>query len=257
MKICNLASGSKGNCTYIQSNGTSILIDDGLSTKDLLTRARSVDLDLSKISAIVVTHEHTDHIKGVQSLSKLLDVPVYIHNLSLDNCKVWNAKLCNCNMDLDFEIGNLQLSPFRLPHDSAYNQGYVVSDGKSTFAIATDLGVVQENVAQKLARAQCVMLESNHDILLLKNGAYPYPLKQRILSANGHLSNIDCAETAVRLVQSGLKNLLLSHLSEDNNTPELAFEQTRDTLKKNNIVEGKDVVVEVASQYKPSRIITI
>ncbi|MEG1609542.1 MAG: MBL fold metallo-hydrolase, partial [Clostridia bacterium] len=110
MKICNLASGSKGNCTYIQSNSTSILIDEGLSAKELFLRAKAMDIELSKIDAIVITHEHIDHIRGAQSFSKKVDAPIYIHPKSLQNCKDWTAKLGEANMDFDFDIGDIMLS---------------------------------------------------------------------------------------------------------------------------------------------------
>lgn len=255
MKICCLASGSRGNSTYIESNNTSILVDAGLSAKDLTLRASQMDIDLKNLSGIVVTHEHIDHIRGVERLSKLYNIPIYMHEKSIERCPKLNAIFADANMDCDFEIGDLQISPFRLPHDSAYNQGYVVDDGKSVFAVATDLGAASDNVVKKLSRAECVLLESNHDINLLKNGSYPMALKQRILSSCGHLSNSDCAEVAATLALSGVKRLILAHLSEENNTPELAFEQTRLALEKNNIKEGEEIVVEVAMQYKPLRVI--
>lgn len=257
MKICNLASGSKGNCTYIESKSTSILIDEGLCVTEFLKRAAIVDIDVKSIKAIVVTHEHTDHVKGVARLAKLLNSKVYMHPKSLFKLKDIPAKIAQVNMDEQFCIDDLCITPFRLPHDSAYNQGYTVCDELASFSIATDLGVANSNVVERLAKSDCVLLESNHDLDLLKKGSYPYVLKQRILSNLGHLSNHDCANVAVELAKGNVKRLILGHLSEDNNTPELAFENTRSALEINNMKEGKDIIVSVASQYKPTRIINL
>lgn len=251
MKFCNLASGSKGNCTVISTGNITLMIDDGLNIRDLTQRARLANIDLSSIDAVLVTHEHSDHIKGIASLVKKYSIPLYCHKDSADYLDPQaSAYLVDRDMDLPFEIGDMQISPFRLPHDSSYNLGYRLSDGKRSVSIATDLGCVNESIIHNLAESDLIMLESNHDIDMLRQGAYPFMLKQRILSKNGHLSNDECAQSIATLAKYGTKHFVLAHLSQDNNTPELAFECTAKALENARFIEGKDVFVETAFQYK-------
>ena len=251
MKFCNLASGSKGNCTIVSSDSVTLMIDDGLNIRDLMQRARAANIDLSAIDAILVTHEHSDHIKGIAPLVKKYSIPIYCHKESAYGLDTYATPyLVDCDMDLPFEIGNIHISPFRLPHDSAYNLGYRLSDGKNTVSIATDLGCMNESIMRNLAESDLIMLESNHDIDMLRQGAYPFMLKQRILGKNGHLCNDDCAESIATLAKYGTKHFVLAHLSQDNNTPELAFECTAKALENARLIEGKDVFVETAMQYK-------
>ena len=251
MKFCNLASGSKGNCTIISAGGVNLMIDDGLNIRDLEQRALAANIDLRSLSAILVTHEHSDHVKGLSALVKKYSVPIYCHEKSaryLDERAA--AYVMSQNMDLPFEIGGLQIKPFRLPHDSEYNLGYKFSDGKKSAAIATDLGFVNESIVDEFAGCELVMLESNHDIDMLRSGSYPFALKQRILGKNGHLSNDECAKTIAELAARGTKRFVLAHLSQDNNTPELAFERTARALESAGFCEGRDVLVETALQYR-------
>ena len=207
MKICNLASGSKGNCTWVSNNGTNVLIDDGISLRELKKRIEgaSLDLDLRKLNAIVITHEHSDHIKGLKMLSKTYNIPVYIHAKSLQY--IFDEEILknvvDQNMDKPFDIGELHITPFRLPHDSAYNLGYKFDDGKNQFSIATDLGYVSDSTLENLKGSKMVMLEANHDLQMLRNGPYPAYLKHRIESKNGHLCNEDSANTSTNLCKSG------------------------------------------------------
>ena len=251
MKFCNLASGSKGNCTIVSSDNITLMIDDGLNIRDLTQRAREANIDLSAIDAILVTHEHSDHIKGIASLVKKYSIPLYCHKESAKGLDAYSsAYLVDRDMDLPFDIGDIHISPFRLPHDSNYNLGYRLIDGKRTISIATDLGCINEGIIRNLAESDLVMLESNHDIDMLRQGAYPFLLKQRILGKNGHLSNDECAQSITELAKYGTKHFVLAHLSQDNNTPELAFECTAKALESARIIEGKDVFVETAFQYK-------
>ncbi|MDE5990702.1 MAG: MBL fold metallo-hydrolase [Clostridia bacterium] len=251
MKFCNLASGSKGNCTIISSDHATLMIDDGLNIRDLMQRARSANIDLSAIDAILVTHEHSDHIKGIAPLVKKYSIPIYCHKESAYALDAYASPyVVERDMDLQFEIGDIQITPFRLPHDSNYNLGYKLSDGKRSVAIATDLGYMNESIMRSLAESDLIMLESNHDIDMLRQGSYPFLLKQRILGKNGHLSNDECAQTISALAKYGTRHFVLAHLSQDNNTPELAFERVAKALENADLVEGKDVFVETALQYK-------
>lgn len=257
MKVCNLASGSKGNCTCVTTGSTSVIIDQGLNLRELARRSQERDFSLRRLSAIIITHEHSDHIKGVSKLAETYSIPVYIHKASRATLNWQSDLLVDVDMDMPFEIGDLSIDPFRLPHDSVYNLGYRITNGVKTMSIATDLGVVTDNVINKLGNCDFVMLESNHDMQMLLKGRYPYYLKQRILSTQGHLSNEECAKAVTSMAKQGLRKVMLAHLSQDNNTPELAFEKTKQYLKDNNIKEGKDIALEIASQSKPSEWIQI
>ncbi len=251
MDFINIASGSKGNCTIVSSNNTSLMIDNGLNIRTLEERARTSNIDLGKINALIVTHEHFDHIRGISAFVSKYHIPVYCHAASrygLDAKAL--AYVQNTDMDLPFEIGDIAIAPFRLPHDSNYNLGYRLSDGKKIVTVATDLGCMNDAIFSNLEKSDLVMLESNHDVQMLKNGTYPYPLKQRILGKNGHLSNDECADTILKLSKAGTKHFVLAHLSQDNNTPELAFECTEKTLDKQGVKEGVDAYVDIALQFR-------
>lgn len=251
MDFVNIASGSKGNCTVVSSNNTTLLIDDGINIRTLEERARLSNIDLRNVNALLITHEHCDHIKGIASFVSKYHIPVYCHSESrygLDSKTL--AYVQDNDMDLPFEIGDITVKPFRLPHDSNYNLGYRLSDGKKTVTIATDLGCMNDAIFANLEKSDLVMLESNHDIQMLKNGSYPFLLKQRILGKNGHLSNDECADTVLMLSKAGTKHFVLAHLSQDNNTPELAFECTEKTLDKQGVKEGIDAYVDIALQFR-------
>ncbi|MDE6362618.1 MAG: MBL fold metallo-hydrolase [Clostridia bacterium] len=254
MEFCNLASGSRGNCSVISTNRVTIMVDDGLNLRTLAERARLANLDLSKVDAVLITHEHSDHVKGIASFCKKYSVPVYCHSESKEFV---DPMICpyivDRDMDTPFELGDLTITPFRLPHDSNYNLGYKISQGNQAISVATDLGFVSESTLDKLKGSDLVVLESNHDIDMLREGAYPFILKQRILGKNGHLSNDDCAAAILDLARSGTKRFLLAHLSQDNNTPEIAFDCAAKNLENNNFIEGQDVFVDIANQYKSTR----
>lgn len=259
MRICALASGSKGNSIYVESSGTSIIIDNGLSLKDLKSRADICGIDLNKIKAILVTHEHIDHIKGVGILSRATNAVVYAPPLCYDKFKSklgnFNYAGNNDNYESGFDIENIKVSAFRTPHDSSYSVGYKLESEGKTCVIATDLGVVTQGILDNLLGADMAVLESNHDVEMLKNGSYPIELKKRILSSKGHLSNDMTARTIGRLVESGTKKILLAHLSEDNNRPEIAYAQSYKVIE--NLGAAGDVNLDIAWQYKPSKITEI
>lgn len=251
MDIINLASGSAGNCTYISSGTTSILLDNGLGIRTLENRSKEAGIDLSKISAVVITHEHSDHIKGVSAFCEKYSKKLYIHEKSYNASLSAFGKIRPENEDFtkDFLIGDLCLTPFRVPHDAVMTFGYIIDDGKAKFGYATDLGIISESVMKKLATTKALVLESNHDEeLLIKNPMYPNYLKKRILGTLGHLSNETSAKAMVQLVNSGVEKIMLAHLSEKNNYPELAFDVAVNTLKANGIKEGVDVKINVAQQ---------
>lgn len=251
MDFINIASGSKGNCTVVSTKNTMLLIDDGLNIRTLLERARLANIDLKNVTAMLVTHEHSDHIKGIAALLGKYSFPVYCHEESREGLDIKVLPyLADQDMDKPFEIGDIEIDPFRLPHDSRYNLGFRLKDKNHTVTVATDLGCMNDAIFERLKGSDLVMLESNHDIQMLKNGDYPFLLKQRILGKNGHLSNDECADTISKLSKTGTKHFVLAHLSQDNNTPELAFECTEKALDKQHVKEGVDAYVDIAMQFR-------
>ncbi len=231
-----LFSGSSGNCVFIQHNDEEILVDAGVSYKRICAALNSVGSDISRIKALLVTHEHSDHIKALDVLSKHTDVPIYINSKSAkaffcpeDELFCGHAVIAEPGETVTFD--GLEVNIFPTPHDSMGSVGYhfSFSDGKR-FALATDIGHMTGDILQYLTGCKEIVLESNHDIKMLNNGPYPYLLKKRILSDRGHLSNEACAEIVPRLVENGTKKIILAHLSEENNTPSLAYQTSAEAL---------------------------
>lgn len=263
MRTVNLSSGSKGNCTYIESSQARILIDDGLSYINLKQRLTQIGVDPSSIDAILLTHEHTDHLGGINSfLKKNKNTKVYIPAFAKDFCISGIMELPQTQIvwfsTSDFFIKDITISCFVLPHDSKFCVGYSLYFSQRKISIATDLGYISDDVINCLAGSNILYLESNHDEhLLMKNPKYPMKTKKRILSNKGHLSNNACAHALAKLVPSGVVQVVLSHLSEENNTPNLAYSTIKSILKDYGIVEGKNVFVDVAYQYKVGTIFNL
>lgn len=247
-------SGSSGNCTLISSGDTSVLIDAGVSAKRICDGLKERDNDIKNISGIFITHAHTDHIKGLNVLLKKNKIPIYItcgtykeavsQGLSADDNLINIIKAGEL-----LSIEDMEVCPFATLHDAAESVGYTFSlnEGRK-IGYATDLGTVTNEVENSLTGCDFVILESNHDINMLKNGFYPYMLKKRILSDNGHLSNKACADEAVKLAASGATRFVLSHISRENNLPRLAFSETANALNACGLKEGTDYLLECAPQ---------
>lgn len=250
-RFCSLFSSSSGNSTYIGSSKTGVLIDAGVSAKKMKEALLSRDIDPSKLGGIFITHEHSDHIKGVRILASTFKIPVYATEgtmAALEENGTVTAKFPYQVIPYEgLEIGDVFVRPFRTPHDSRESCGYRIefSDGQKA-AIATDVGKITEEIRSSILGCELVMLESNHDIGMLQNGAYPYALKRRILSEVGHLSNVACADMAAELISKGTSRLFLGHLSQDNNFPGLAYQTNLSTIsEKTGAVVGKDYLMEV------------
>lgn len=243
LKLINLVSGSSGNSSVLSSDNGSLLIDTGFSYNEFLMYCDDYGINPKSIKGILVTHDHADHIKGVENISECLGVPVYAHNKVLDVIAKRRGARCEYNESFEngFELFGLKINPFRLPHDAKFTAGYRITDGVTTVAMATDLGQMTDGVFANLSGADIVYLESNHDTRMLNMGSYPEFLKRRIMGMRGHLSNDVTADTVVKLCKTGTKKVMLAHLSEQNNTPELAFHTTRCALNDNDILEGVDV----------------
>jgi phosphoribosyl 1,2-cyclic phosphodiesterase len=257
--ICSLFSGSSGNCIYIGNDDSAILVDAGVSALRITKELKKIGTDISKIKGVVLTHEHSDHIKGALVLCRRNNIPIYGNQATLEGAGLSSSlpKLCRqFKTGSEFEIDGIGITSFSVPHDTPDPVGYrfyFEKDGKQA-AIATDIGHISESVLNGILGADFALVESNHDINMLKAGAYPYFLKRRILSKTGHLCNDDCAKLCVKLVEKGAKNIVLGHLSKENNLPSIAMLTTLQRLKEEGIEVGKEVALEVAMRDCASKI---
>ncbi len=239
----SLYSGSSGNCLLVETSNTKILIDAGESAKKISSALSSIDIDPSNIDAILVTHEHSDHIKGLGTLSKKYNIPVYANSKTWDAMEEQSAKIEEKNIkkftiEENFEIGDLKVHPFKIPHDAANPCGFNIFFNNKKISIATDIGHMTSNIVHKLEDSSFILLESNYDPNILKCSSYPYLLKQRIAGPNGHLPNEEAGKTISFLTHSGLESVMLGHLSKENNFPELAYKTVVDELIQNNYNEN-------------------
>ena len=248
LKISPLFSGSKGNCSLIQSDNTNILLDAGYDCRYIVKALESHGLTPKDIDAIVITHEHNDHISALPVWTRTYPTPIYAPTLITDYVRqrVYFADVYDVRGS--FTVGEVSVDVYECSHDARCCFGYRFSCGDSHFACVTDTGCVTDGLVDFLAPCSTVMLESNHDVDMLLKGEYSYVLKQRILSDFGHLSNAQAASVLTRLTDA-TKNVILAHLSENNNTRELAFSCAVNALATKGVTEGKDVNVYVANQY--------
>ena len=251
MRVCNLSSGSDGNITYIETQSAKILIDIGLSCTEVKNRLKFIGVEPEEITAILITHEHSDHIKGLDVFVSKYKPKVFVHEKGIDAVfeKMKKAdKNCFYKFtDDDFTLGETVISNVCLPHDSKYCSGYIISSNQRKIAIITDLGHTNDVIINKIKGSSLVYLECNHDIKMLQeNPTYPQVLKTRILGKHGHLSNMACAKVVEQLAHSGTKQVMLSHLSTHNNKPELAYSEVCSYLKSVGINEGEHIKISVA-----------
>lgn len=255
MRTVSLSSGSKGNCIYIESDKCRFLIDIGISCATLEEKLRLINVDPNTISAILITHEHSDHCLGVGAFARKYKTKIYMHTDGYPYIIKKIGKIAPeqivCFTNTDFFIGDTTIRSFQIPHDSNFCVGYVLSCGNKKVAVATDMGHYHNVIISNLKNVDLIYLEANHDEkMLLNNPKYSASLKNRILSPKGHLSNTNCGRLICELVGNGLKQVVLSHLSEENNTPSLAYNTVKNVLAQHGIIEGKHVCVDVATQYK-------
>ena len=258
MYFCNFGSGSKGNSTFIKAGDSSILIDQGFSGKEVERRMKEFDIDPRKILAIVVTHEHSDHTKGVGILARRYDIPVYITPKTKNALKEDFFKKVKLNFFQSgdrFGIGDVKIKTFHTPHDAVDPIGMVCSDGHKKIGLATDIGDVRNSVTHFLSDLDLLYLESNHDLEMLQKGPYPLFLKQRVKSRVGHLSNQQSLKflKSIKSQNPELSYLILSHLSKKNNKPYQVKELFEEDATKNS----EDYNIEVASQDRPTRVFKI
>ncbi len=260
-KFCSLYSGSSGNSLFIETPNTKILIDAGESAKKIETALNEIQVDVHDIDAILVTHEHSDHIKGLGTLTKKFHLPVYANRETWEAMPEVLAKVQEENKNLfhineNFDIGELKIRPFSIPHDAANPCGFNIYYNDQKISIATDIGHMNSKIIKNLEESSFILLESNYDPNILKCSRYPYSLKQRIAGPNGHLSNEAAGKTISYLMKCGLKNVMLGHLSKENNFPELAYKTVIDELCSQSFDENA-IKIGIANRSMPSPVLNL
>ncbi len=244
LSFCPLASGSNGNACCVSSARTAVLIDAGLPGRTIEALLHENNLSPDSLSAILVTHEHTDHIAGVGVLSRKYGLPVYANAATwaamearLGEIRPQNVRVFETGQD--FYIKDICVNPIPISHDAAEPVGYAMMSGANKLVMLTDLGFMPDYALDAAEYADAIVIESNHDVELVKNGPYPGQLKRRILSSRGHLSNADCGKALVKLFSRGVRTAILGHLSKDNNNEALAMETVVEALRLSDIMEMK------------------
>lgn len=224
MRFCVLGSGSKGNCTFVESGKTAVLIDAGFSGIEIERRLASIGGDISQISAILVTHEHGDHVKGVSILSRRHKIRVFVNQKTREAAGklLENLHGFTCfSTGSSFQIDDLEVHPFSTSHDTVDPVGFTINDGKACLGYCTDTGMVSKLIHHHLSFCHGLVLECNHDLEMLKNGHYPVHVQQRVRSKKGHLANPQTLEVLKQLYHDGLEKVVLAHISESNNSSEI------------------------------------
>lgn len=255
--FCSFASGSSGNCYYIGSQHEGVIVDVGIYANDVMKGLTANDIPLQNIRGIFITHDHIDHVKGLQTLVKKCPIPIYAHADCLQGLQEGRATN-GIDVALMHEIEPLQtitvcgisVTPFPVMHDGRGAMGYHFDCEGHTLTIATDIGVLDKEVKNYLQKADSIVIESNYDLEMLEKGPYPYALKQRIKGPFGHLSNTESARFVAENYRSGLKNIMLCHLSENNNTPELAMKCLYDQFRKTRVAPDPNTSIFPLPRHK-------
>ena len=263
LEMCSIASGSSGNCIYVGSDSSHILIDAGISGKKIENGLGFIDLKADEMQGILITHEHIDHIQGLGVMARRYQIPIYATKATIEAIK--NIKSVGqideglfkiIEAGKEFEIGNLTIKPVHISHDAADPVAYKVMNDGNKMAVITDLGTYDESLVSEFLNLDALLLEANHDINMLQTGPYPYYLKQRIIGDKGHLSNERSGQLLCRLLHDKLKAVLLGHLSKENNYEELAYEAVRlEVTMGDNPYSGDDFPIIVAKRNEMSPLI--
>lgn len=265
MRLCSIASGSSGNCVYVGSDTTHLLLDVGISGKRTEAGLQELGLKMSDIDGIFITHEHADHINGLGVLARKYGVPIYGTKGTIDAIrqtrslgKIDESLFRYIKADEKCRVKDVTLYPIRTSHDAAESVAYRLSHDRQKIAVITDLGCYNEYTVECLKGLDVLYLEANHDVHMLQVGPYPYYLKQRILSERGHLSNEAAGRLLSRVLHDNMKAIVLGHLSQENNLPELAYESVRVEVTMADVpYSGNDFPMYVAKRNEVSQMITI
>ncbi|MBR1770943.1 MAG: MBL fold metallo-hydrolase [Lachnospiraceae bacterium] len=265
MRLCSIASGSSGNCIYVGSEATHLLIDVGISGKRTESGLNDLGLTGRDVDGILVTHEHADHINGLGVMARKYDIPIYATRGTIEAVKripsvgrIDEALFQEVREDEKLIIKDLTIHPMKVSHDAAQPVAYRIAYGKKRIAVCTDLGHFTDYTVDCLQGMDALLLEANHDVNMLQVGPYPYPLKQRILGDKGHLSNENSGRLLSRILHDKLQAIFLGHLSKENNLPELAYESVRmEITLGDNPYNANDFPIQVARRSEPSPVLTL
>lgn len=263
MELCSIASGSSGNCICVGTQESHLLVDAGISGKRIESGLNSVGLKTSEMEAILVTHEHIDHIAGLGVLARRYGLPIYGTQGTLDAVRAVKS-VGEIDQELmhpivpeqEFQIGDMIVHPISISHDAADPVAYIMKTDDKKIGVITDLGTYDDCLVEKLQEMDILLLEANHDVRMLQTGSYPYPLKQRILGDKGHLSNVLSGRLLGRLLHDRFRAVVLGHLSQENNFAELAYETVRlEVSMGENPYKGDDFPIYVAKRSEASQMI--
>ena len=265
MKLCSIASGSSGNCIYVGSEHTNILIDAGISKKKIEEGLDKIGVSGEDLDGILITHEHSDHIQGLGVFSRKYKVPIYATKgtiAGIENYKslgkMPEGLFYPIQSDEEFVLRDLTIKPFSVSHDAIEPTGYRIGKDKKSIAIATDLGNYDKYIVENLKDVNALVLEANHDVHMVEVGPYPYPLKRRVLGEQGHLSNELSGRLLCDILHDDLQCVMLGHLSKENNYESLAYETVKlEVTLGDNKYNGDDVHIIVAKRDTVSELITV
>ncbi len=265
MRLCSIASGSSGNCIYVGSERTHLLVDTGISKKRIEAGLHHLGLKGEEISGILITHEHIDHIQGLGVFSRKFAVPIFatkgtVAGISACNSlgKMPEGLLNVIETDSKFCLGEIEVHPFAISHDAKEPCGYRMESGSAKVAVATDLGYYDDYIVDNLKDLDALLIEANHDVKMLELGPYPYPLKRRVMGEKGHLSNESSGRLLSSILNEKMKGILLGHLSKENNYEELAYETVKLEITMGpSGYQGEDLPLMVARRDTVSEIITV
>ncbi len=265
MELCSIASGSSGNCIYVGTDDTHIMIDAGISGKRIENGLNSIGLKTSELQGILITHEHSDHISGLGVVARRYGIPMYATEGTVEAIKripsvgkIDELLFRPIEAGKDFTIGDMKIEPIAISHDAAEPVAYIVRQGDKSMGVITDLGIYDDNIVERLQGLDVLLLEANHDVHMLQAGRYPYPLKQRILSERGHLSNESSGRLLGKVLHDNFKAVVLGHLSQENNYASLAYETVRlEVSLGDNPYKGDDFPIYVADRSEVSKVIAV
>jgi len=262
--MCSIASGSSGNCIYVGSESTHLLIDTGISKKRIEAGLSELKVKGEELTGILITHEHSDHIQGLGVISRKYEIPIYASGGTIAGIEQYSALgkmpegLLNViQIDQPFQLGDITIDPFAISHDANEPTGYRMEHGETAVAVVTDVGVYDDYIVSKLQNLDAVLLEANHDVHMLEVGPYPYPLKRRVMGNEGHLSNESSGRLLCEILHDNLKYIVLGHLSKENNYAKLAYETVKLEVSLGNRNYKGELNMKVARRDSVSEIITV